>query len=196
MKKLVLVRHGETEWNAKYMLQGQKDIALSPKGKLQAAAIAPLLEELKPAVALSSDLRRARDTAAILRLQPHLAPAWREVHLGAWEGRTKEELLAEDPDAYWDWRNGRFDPPGAESWEVLKARVGRALDELPQSDGSIVVVTHGGTIRAACSLLIGLDPDRIVPVDPGSMTVFHLNGAPRLRAFNITGDLSRAEPPD
>jgi broad specificity phosphatase PhoE len=196
MRQLVLVRHGETEWNASYILQGQKDIALSPHGKLQAAAIAPLIANLAPAVAISSDLRRARDTAAILGLDPALVPAWREVSLGAWEGRSKDELLAENPDTYWGWRDGRFDPPGSEGWQALKSRVAKALDELPPSEGAIVVVTHGGTIRAACSILIGLDPDRIVPVDAGSMTIFHLNGSPRLKAFNITGDPSRADPPD
>jgi len=193
MKRLVLVRHGETAWNARRVLQGQEDISLSPQGERQAAAIAPLVRELGPQAAYSSDLRRARETAGVLGLDPLvLDPSWREASLGSWEGKAKAEL---DPAEYQAWRGARFDPPGAEPWQAFKERIGRALDALPD-EGTTVVVTHGGAIRAALSVLIGLEPDRLIPVEPGSLTVLDLNGTARLKAFNVTGNLATLDTPD
>lgn len=197
MRRLVLIRHGETEWNAKHILQGQTDIGLSPTGRHQAAALAPFVQSLEPTLSFASDLRRACETAALIGLSPlELRPAWREADLGTWAGRSKDELVSEDALAYAEWRNGRYDPTGAERWDTLRARISGALEDLPEQDGTTVVVTHGGAIRAACSLLIDLPPDRIVPVDPGSITIFDVSGRPRLRAFNVTGDLSAVDPPD
>ncbi|KAB0268030.1 histidine phosphatase family protein [Microvirga brassicacearum] len=193
MKRLVLVRHGETAWNAKHVLQGQEDISLSPQGEQQAAAIAPLVHELNPQAAYASDLRRARETAGILGLNPVITnPAWREAGLGAWEGKAKAHL---DPAEYQAWRAARFDPPGAEPWQEFRERIRQALAALP-SDGTTVVVTHGGAIRAALSVLIGLEPDRIIPVEPGSLTVLDLNGMARLKAFNVTGNIATLDTPD
>ena len=193
MKRLVLVRHGETAWNARRVLQGQEDISLSPQGERQAAAIAPLVRELSPQAAYSSDLRRARETAGVLGLSPLvLDPSWREASLGDWEGKAKAEL---DPAEYQAWRAARFNPPGAEPWLVFKERIRKALGALP-NEGTTVVVTHGGAIRAALSILIGLEPDRLIPVEPGSLTVLDLNGTARLKAFNVTGNLATFDTPD
>jgi broad specificity phosphatase PhoE len=78
---------------------------------------------------------------------------------------------------------------------VFRGRIGAALDALPAA-GTTVVVTHGGVIRAALSILIDLSPERIIPVDPGSVTVLDMNGAARLKAFNVTRELSTEDPPD
>ena len=193
MKRLVLVRHGETDWNARHLLQGQEDIGLSPTGRRQAAAIAPLVRDLSPDGAVASDLARARETARILGFaDPSITSAWREADLGAWEGRSKDEL---DPADYRAWRDGRYDPPRGEGWGTFRGRIGGALAALPAA-GTTIVVTHGGVIRAALSILIDLGPDRIIPVEPASVTVLDLNGSPRLRAFNVTRELSSDDSPD
>lgn len=196
-RRLVLIRHGETEWNAGHVLQGQADIGLSERGRRQARAIGPLVMDLAPSVAVVSDLSRTRQTANLIGLDGATpSAAWREADLGEWTGRSKADLLATCADLYRRWRDGRYDPPGAEGWETFKARVAGALAALPDTPGTTVVVTHGGVIRAACALLVGLDPDRIVPVDPGSATVFDLADAARLKAFNVTGSASSLDPPD
>lgn len=196
-RRLVLIRHGETEWNAGHVLQGQADIGLSARGRRQALALGPLVADLAPVVAVASDLARTRQTADLVGLEgAATSAAWREADLGEWTGRSKADLLATSPDLYQRWRDGRYDPPGAEGWDMFKARVAGALAALPDRPGTTVVVTHGGVIRAACALLIGLDPHLIVPVDPGSATVFEITSAARLKAFNLSGHTSGADPPD
>ncbi|MCA0451706.1 MAG: histidine phosphatase family protein [Proteobacteria bacterium] len=196
MRNLALVRHGETAWNAGHVLQGQMDIGLSENGRRQAAALRSAVAALEPVATIVSDLRRTRETAELLGLDGPHDPAWRETDLGAWTGRSKRDLLAEDAAAYRGWRNGTFDPPGGETWAAFRARVAAALAALPQQPGTIVVVTHGGVIRAALSILIGLPPDRIVPVDPASLTVFDVTDGARLKLYNTRGDVSLLDPPD
>ena len=202
--RLLLVRHGETAWNNRAILQGQEDIALSTAGRRQVIALAPVVARFAPTDALCSDLSRARETAALLgHPQATTSSAWREADLGSWTGRAKVDLEREEGAAYRGWRAGRYDPPGGEGWAALRMRVGGALRALTQDanggeDGAVrLVVTHGGVIRAACSLLIGVEPDRLVPVDPGSLTVFDLeaDGSARLKAFNLGGALPSTEEP-
>ncbi len=192
MTRLVLVRHGQTAWNATHRLQGQADIGLSPEGMREATSIAPLVLDLDPQSAISSDLKRTRETAKLIGLNPVVVDElWREANLGTWEGKAKSEL---DPADYRAWRAGRFDPPGAEPWQEFRERISRALATVPRA-GTTVVVTHGGAIRAALSVLIGLEPDRILPVDPGSLTVLELSGSARLKSFNITPKVTASDSP-
>ena len=194
MRTLLLVRHGETPWNAARRLQGAADLPLGPAGRAQAAALAPLVAALAPDAAVASDLARARETAALLGF-PAAAPdpRWRESHLGRWTGRAASEL---PPGHHREWRAGRRTPPGGESWERLGARVGAALAELREGGGgAVLVVTHGGPIRRALALLVGLDPDRAVPPRTGSLTIVDLDGTARLRAYNLTPGRPPAAPP-
>lgn len=197
MKALLLVRHGATAWNAEGRLQGQADIALSAEGREQVAALAPLITELRPARVACSDLLRARETAALLGYAaPALDPRLREADLGDWTGRRSADLRATAGDLYHDWRVGRVTPPNAEPWAALCARVDAALSELQAGDGITLVVTHGGVVRAACALLIGLQPAVIQPPAPASLTAITLDGRPRLAVFNRTGDRSPLSAPD
>lgn len=183
-RRIVLIRHGETDWNASSRLQGQTDIGLSERGRRQAEAIAPLVRDLEPNHAIVSDLTRTRDTAAILALRGWVVePRWREAKLGDWEGRTKEEIGIAN---YKAWHDGQADPPGGESRIDLRQRIGAAIDALPPF-GTVVVVTHGGVIRAAVAILIGLGADRIIPVAPASITIFEGDPDMRLKVFNLTG---------
>ena len=164
---------------------------MSERGRRQARAIGPLVVDLVPAVAVVSDLARTRQAADLIGLDGATpSAAWREADLGEWTGRSKADLLATCPDLYRRRRDGRYDPPGADGWETFKARVAGTLAALPDTPGPTVVVTHGGVIRAACALLVCLDPDRMVPVDPGSATAFDLADTARLEAFNVTGSAS------
>lgn len=192
MTRLLLVRHGETEWNARRVLQGQHDVALSLQGQKQAADLAATVRTLEPSRVVASDLERTRQTAAALGFEPEVDPRWREADLGAWTGQSIAALRAEQPDAYAAWRSGTFTPARAESFETLGARVLAATNELLGSGDTVLVVTHGGPIRAVCAHLLLLPPKRIVPVSPGSLTVLELHadhaafepGGAKLHTFN------------
>lgn len=186
MDKLILVRHGETEWNARKVLQGQEDVALSARGQAQAQALHPIVRRWLPDSAVCSDLSRAVQTAALLGWANAQHDArLREAHLGEWTAREVAELKRDDGARYQRWRDGKDCPPGGEDFSALKARVMGAIDSLSSSLGTVLVVTHGGVIRAALSALIGLHPDRIISVDPASATVLQISGSPRLLAYNI-----------
>ena len=197
MKRLLLVRHGETTWNSDRRLQGQEDIPLSARGIEQARSLAPHVRAFAPQTVVASDLQRAKQTAEALgygdgRLDERL----REAHLGDWVGLSAADLLSTDAASYQAWRQGTLTPPGGESFDELIERVRAALWELRSEPGPILVATHGGVIRAALALLLGLYPDRIVPVSPASLTIIEMvddaaafgsSGGARLHSFNITG---------
>lgn len=206
MKALYLIRHGETAWNAEHRLQGREDIPLSPVGARQARAlrsvVGDILAEAGPgqAIIVTSPLIRARETCSLLGLDPdHVDDRWQEADLGGWTGRTREELLAAGNGDYDAWRAGTFSPSGSEAPADMRARVAAALGSLSDHD-LVVVITHGGPIRSVCRQLVGLEPGRLVPVQPGSLTAFDMGGlGPRLRAFNLTPLTSQEllhDPPD
>jgi glucosyl-3-phosphoglycerate phosphatase len=174
--RLILVRHGQSTWNAEGRLQGQADPPLSALGREEALALAPLLPAFDRV--MTSDLRRARETAEALGYPDALPSAvWREIDVGEWAGRPLAELPpGEEP----SWRGGDLVPPGAERWEELEARVADALDEL---DGTWLVVTHGGVIRAAVAYVTGADAQRIAGPANASVTVLEHG---RLRAYGWT----------
>jgi len=171
---LLLVRHGLTEWNAAGLMQGQTDdIALTDLGHAQAAAAADRLAELAPGALLSSDLLRARQTAAhcarTTGLPVATTRALREQGYGVLEGRRSREL--------WDvvdWTDPHWAAEGGESLAQLYARVEAHLHDLvarPPAD-VVALVTHGDTIRAAQAVAAGAGPGALPAVTPpnGSVT--------------------------
>lgn len=164
--QLIVLRHGRTEWNASGRFQGQADIALDERGLAQAEQVAPVLAELAPSAIFSSDLARARQTAAPLSratgLPVTLDPRLREIHVGSWEGLTIDEMLGQVDDdlkrAYLAGEDVRRSPTGETVAEVGR-RAGVALEEigLAAPDGStVVVVMHGLAARAGVCYLLGL----------------------------------------
>lgn len=147
-------RHGETIWNQQERLQGHGDSPLTERGQHQARQIARRLQSLQPEALISSDLGRARQTAAIiadpLSLTPHFHPGLRERNLGIFEGLTLEDCRNRYPDEYAAWRS--HDPayavPGGESVMERTARVISTLEEIATSfqGQRIVIITHGGCL--------------------------------------------------
>jgi probable phosphoglycerate mutase len=159
---LILVRHGETDWNAQHRWQGHSDTALNEAGREQARRLASELEPVD--VLYSRDLARARETAEILAqrlgLEIRLDPRLRERGFGSWEGRTSDEIEASFPEEQQRWRDGvGAGAQDAEQFEAFAARVGSFVDEVvPQHAGEdVLVVSHGGTIRVIHALATGLD---------------------------------------
>lgn len=205
MRRLLIVRHGQSSWNATRRLQGQADTPLSDFGRRQAQAMAPLIASLQPTMALCSDLTRTRETAALLGYPDATQDKrLREIDVGEWSGRPLAELVAEDAAAFRGWRAGTHTPPGGESWAAFRARAASAVTDLPQAetnDDRVLIVAHGGVIRALLDALIGIRPGSIVPVEPAGLTVLRLgagNGAASaaLEIYNRTADVPRLDPPD
>jgi probable phosphoglycerate mutase len=165
---VVLWRHGQTAWNLEDRFQGSTDVELDAVGRGQAERAARLLASLAPAAVVSSDLARARATAESLArlvgLEVRPDERLRETFGGSWQGRTVAELLELDPDAYLLWRSGADVPAGGgERRSDVAARVVPAITEAVAgvpAGGTVVVVTHGGSARAAIGTLLDLPLDR------------------------------------
>jgi len=159
---LILVRHGETDWNAEHRWQGHSDTRLNAAGREQARRLAEELERVD--AVYSSDLARARETAEILAvrigLEVRLDPRLRERGFGAWEGLTTDEIASSFPDEQRRWRAGiGAGARDAEPFEAFAARVGSFVADVgPRHvDEEVLVVAHGGTIRVVHALASGLD---------------------------------------
>jgi broad specificity phosphatase PhoE len=187
--RILLVRHGESTYNAEALLQGQADPPLTERGRREAAALAPMLGALPPDRVVCSDLIRARETAALLGHPDAVPdPRWREIDVGEWAGRPLAELPQGDEPS---WRAGPAVPPGGESWEELAARVADGIDALTAAGGTWLVVAHGGVVRAAVSYLMRADARRLHGPANGSVTVL---AGTRLLTYAWTPQLSDGLP--
>jgi broad specificity phosphatase PhoE len=173
IRHLVMLRHGQTEYNAGSRMQGQLDTDLSDLGREQAAAAAEVLAKRQPLTIVSSDLRRALDTAVALGERSGLPvlvdTRLRETHLGDWQGLTHLEVDAAAPGARLAWReDGRWAPHGGESRVDVAARSMPLVAELiteqsewgvDEPDRPVVLVAHGGLIAALTAALLGIPVD-------------------------------------
>jgi broad specificity phosphatase PhoE len=178
---LLLVRHGQSEWNAAGLMQGQTGhVPLTELGHQQAARAAAELAALardgtRPGALLSSDLLRAVQTAehcaAATGLPVQTTPALREQRYGVLEGRPSREL--------WDlvdWTDPHWSAEGGESLAQLHGRVAELFAQLRADPPAevIVLVTHGDTIRAAQAVAAGSGPDQLPAVTPHNGAVTRL----------------------
>ena len=160
MTTLLLTRHGETDWNAQHRWQGQSDPPLNERGREQARALAAELDGFD--VVYASDLARARETAEIVAQgrEVRVDERLRERRFGRWEGLTRDEIGNRFADELARWRSG--DGPGAadaEPFDAFAARVGAFLQDVVSRhpDETVLIVAHGGTIRAIHAEAAGLD---------------------------------------
>ncbi|PKA39184.1 histidine phosphatase family protein [Rhizobium sullae] len=175
--RVLLVRHGQSEWNAEKRLQGQADVALSENGVKQAEALREVVQRLAPCRAITSDLRRARDTARILGFaDAEPSEGLREISVGDWTGRRIPDIIAEDGERYAGWRAGTRTPPAGESWVDFVGRTCAVIENerADRNCRNLLVVCHGGVVRAILDHYLGLSPDRIIPVGPASLTALRL----------------------
>jgi probable phosphoglycerate mutase len=161
--RFLLVRHGESTWNAARRTQGQSDPPLSDRGVAQARELAGRLAGCRLAGFYASDLARARQTAepiaSAVGIEAVLEPGLREVALGEWEGRTREEIIEEYPETWERWaREPDWDiVPGGEGAAPFSQRVIATLDRLRSRHphGDVVCVTHGGVVQVALLHVLG-----------------------------------------
>jgi 2,3-bisphosphoglycerate-dependent phosphoglycerate mutase len=163
---IVLVRHGETDWNREHRFQGHADVPLNDAGRAQVHELAERLEGERFGAAYTSPLRRASESAEILGsrlgLVVHPNNALAEVDVGSWSGLTVREVEERFPEGFrrWvDWKVEGWDD--GEQYEDFSRRVVEGLLEIANRhpDGTVLAVTHGGPIRTALASARGLGTD-------------------------------------
>ena len=191
MTTLLLARHGESDWNAQKRWQGHADRPLTRRGRGQATALAERLDAFPLAAIYSSDLLRARETAAAVArrrgLEISCRDDLREVDVGSWSGRSRDELEAAAPEEVARWLDGDKGWEGGESYEQMADRVVAAVTEIAAAHPGehVLVVTHGGCVRAVHAHALGLTfhaHRSTAPVEPNARlsAVVVENGAMRL----------------
>jgi 2,3-bisphosphoglycerate-dependent phosphoglycerate mutase/probable phosphoglycerate mutase len=172
LRRLILLRHGQTDYNVAGRMQGHLDSILTDLGREQAVAAAPVLAALAPDRLISSDLRRAADTAELVGqacgLPVKFDARLRETHLGRWQGRTVAEIERDEPGAISTWRSDpAWAPPGGESRVDVVLRSRPVVDELDEEladdpsepagrSETVLLVAHGGLIAGLVSGLLEL----------------------------------------
>jgi broad specificity phosphatase PhoE len=161
--ELLLVRHGETDWNAARRWQGRDDPPLNDSGRRQAEELAAEIEGERIDAVYASDLRRALETAEIVAatfaLPVRALEGLREIDVGSWSGLTREELETRFPEQLArhveSWGTGWED---GETPEELSERVLTAVREITTEHpkGRVLVVTHGGVLRALTAIAHGV----------------------------------------
>lgn len=164
MGSWLIVRHGETEWNAGGRIQGHTDVGLSQAGQRQSQMLAKRLSQFPIDVAYSSDLQRcvgtAREALKGRNVPLHTTPQLRECHQGLFEGLTVEETERRHPKQYAASLVNDLDfaPEGGESIRRINARVASFVSDLRlrHAGEKLLIVAHGGSIRAMFVALMEL----------------------------------------
>lgn len=200
---LLLVRHGQSTWNAERRFQGRTDVPLSALGRAQSVALARALRGYRVSAAYASPFRRARETAELaLEGAPVplvTVPELQELSLGAWEGCTVDEIRAQDGDPYRAWLRAPHDcpPPGGEPLDAVSRRIAAALERITAAHGrddDVLIVAHGGVISVYACVLLGCSFNQLwrLRVDNASLTIVR---PPRVVCLNDTTHLAGALAP-
>ncbi|MFI6075789.1 histidine phosphatase family protein [Actinoplanes sp. NPDC051343] len=159
MTRLIVWRHGNTDWNANERVQGQSDTPLNALGRRQAAAAAQSLLALRPDAIVASDLVRASDTATALADISGLTVTYdkrlRERYFGAWQGLFMTEVIERFPEQHARWTAGQEIGGDVESLDDLGARVSAALLAAASEGETVVVATHGAAARQGVGQFLG-----------------------------------------
>ena len=200
---IYFIRHGETILTPtrKFSGTGSLDPELMQEGLDQADLVAEEAVKLGAEVLIASPLKRTRQTAeAIARttgLEIIFDESWYELSFGDWDGKSIEEVKAEDPDAYQAWLNSTaYAPGGGESYDQASVRIEEALEKLVAEypGKKIIVVTHNGVIKTAIKLAMGAPAEAVFHVDAtpcsiSSISIWPSDGLRAVRSVNERGHL-------
>jgi len=198
--EIILVRHGETQWNAGEIFRGRADIDLNDNGRKQATLVGEFLSHTKISGIYSSPLKRAFETAgAIARyhsLDARVAPGLVDMNFGQWEGLPLDEVKQKFPGVFATWadRPDQAKIPGGETLADVRQRALKAVDAIfAAGDGTFVLVSHRVVIKTLILAFLRLDDSHFwsILVDPSSVTTFTHDGKRYvLRHHNETSFLS------
>ncbi len=166
--KLLLTRHGQTDWNIAHRYQGHSNTSLNAAGIRQAEQIAKRLSTETIHAVYSSDLLRAATTAQAIadfhKLEIIPDPRWRELSFGGWEGMTYEEMSAHSPELFDAWMKDSLNisTPNGETLAQLAERVKDAFDEIKNNhkDQTVLIVSHSGALQTLLAITLGVDLNR------------------------------------
>lgn len=204
MRLIHLVRHGRTESNRQKRVMGWLDESIEPTSQADAEAVARALVAEDVGSIVSSPLRRALATAAplaaLVGLEPRIDDRFGEMHVGPWEGLSEDEVAAQWPTEWQEWRTEphRLRLRGRETLADLNVRVAEALEQLSSESvvtGAAVVFTHDAVVRAAVAWALGTGPEIYRHVDVANCsitTVRIVDGLPHLLRTNNIGHLDGA----
>lgn len=207
--RLLLVRHGQTAWNAAARFMGQLDVPLDATGRIQAQAVARRLAAEKPAAIYGSALGRARETALAIQAAIASHPEVRiedrlnEMKFGDWEGKTYAEIKREDPENLARWESEHFyiSPPGGESLPVFARRIRAAYDDICAAHGeeTVIIAGHGGSLQVMLALALDMRPEsfqkfRLSNASLSELGVYESGAV--LHRLNDIGHLSEIGLPD
>ncbi|MBN1367716.1 MAG: histidine phosphatase family protein [Dehalococcoidales bacterium] len=203
MTEIVLVRHGETDWNARDIFRGHVDISLNDTGRWQAESASQYLKRVKVAAILYSPLERARQTAQIIAVGHEGITVEPEAGLidmdfGDWRGKSHPEIKKNHPELYRQWlyepQNLEF--PGGESLDDVRKRVLKVVHQTVEKyKGKVVLVSHRVVLQVIILGLLGLDNSHFwdIRLDTCGITVFeYINSRFILTRHN---DTSFLQPP-
>ncbi|MBN1857658.1 histidine phosphatase family protein [Candidatus Bipolaricaulota bacterium] len=202
--RLLLVRHGETEWNVERRFMGQADSSLTARGERQAAAVGERLSREQVDVVISSDLGRAEATASKIcgrcGLAPVLDARLRERHAGVLQGLTTDQAQEQFPDVFTGFRRlgTSFRIPGGESVEEVESRIGSFLaDMMGREDReTVIAVTHGAILMTILRMVLEIPHHATARVAFGNTCICELrsrDGAWELHRWNDTCHLQGSE---
>jgi broad specificity phosphatase PhoE len=183
-RRVTLVRHGETTGRSSVRYYGSTDVQLAPLGEAQMRRVAAAVAGVRYDSVFSSTLRRSRRSAEIVAPSGsavRAVPAFDEVDFGRWEGLTKEEIAARDPELFAEWRAApqMFVYPDGECRRAFGERVVAGFDAIAAAEpaGEWLMVLHRGVIAVVLDHLIGREAWQHAPIDLGSIHVVAFDGA-------------------
>jgi len=181
MAEIILVRHGETEWNVKEVFRGRIDIELSETGRKQAELLAEYLSNTKVEAIYSSPLKRALQTAEVIaryhRLNVEIVPALIDFDFGRWQGLSRREVKDKYKELYTEWLENPHQiriPDGEGLDEVRKRALGVVESILAKHEGTAILVSHRVVNKVLICALLGLDDSHFwnIKQDTGGITIF------------------------
>lgn len=199
---LVLVRHGETEWNRNSRYQGVVDIELNKKGKTQAEHLYDYLKDEEFDAIYSSTLKRAyhtiKDIADYQDKDVITIADLMEINFGEWEGLTFSEIEKDYPDLAKKWAKDPTccKPPEGEHIKEVEERVGKTIDRIvdENADNKILIATHGGIVRIIIAYLLELPLSRIFSIEVDNVSISRIKfyeHYPVLKLLNSTHHLKK-----
>lgn len=199
--RLLVVRHGETAWSRERRFTGARDIPLVEDGLRQCEAVAAALGATPVAAVYASPLARARASAELIAgphgLPVRIAPDFREMAFGEWEGLSREEVAARFPEAYDLWRRAphRLVLSSGDSLADVAARAERGVAELVAAHAgeTIILVSHAIVLRLIVLQALGLAPERLWSVDASPAGITEIEYEPGWATVNRMNTLSHLE---
>lgn len=196
--RLLLARHGQTDWNIAGRYQGQSDTPLNQTGQEQAKQLAKRLSKETLHAIYASDLARAKDTAQAIanfhQLEIQTDPRWRELSFGEWEGMTYKQMSAHSPALFEEWMRdpAHISTPNGETLQQLAQRVCAAFDEIKNKheDQTVLVVSHSGALQALLAALLGVELNRYWQFKVAQASLSELNVYTDSVILNLLNDVN------